>query len=66
MAIIKKTISIEETHIELVNGKDLKMLDSEILQIETEKQYSNGSYGVYLCELTERGHQIYQDMKNWI
>ncbi|WP_314696319.1 hypothetical protein [Mogibacterium timidum] len=58
MAIMEKTVSLENTYIELVNGKTLTKLDSEILQIETEKQYENGSYGVYICELTERGHQI--------
>ena len=58
MAIIKKTVSIEKTYIELVNGRKLKTLGSHILQIETEKQYSNGSYGVYICELTEEGHKL--------
>lgn len=58
MAIIKKTISIEETYIELVNGSKQEKLAPHILQIETEKQYSNGSYGVYICELTEEGHKL--------
>lgn len=58
MAIIKKTVSIEKTYIELVNGKKLEMLGPHILQIETNKQYSNDSYGVYICELTEEGHKL--------
>lgn len=58
MAIIKKTVSLENTYIELVNGKDLGGLAPYILQIETDKQYSNGSYGVYICELTEEGHKL--------
>ena len=36
MTIIKKTVSIEKTYIELVNGKKLDMLGPHILQIETE------------------------------
>lgn len=64
MAIIKKTVSLENTYIELVNGKDLDRLAPYILQIETDKQYSNGSYGVYICELTEEGHKLNNnDMK---
>lgn len=58
MAIIKKTASLENTYIELVNGKNLEKLAPYILQIETDKQYSNGSYGVYICELTEEGHKL--------
>ncbi len=62
MAIMKKTVSLENTYIELVHGKDLRRFNGEILQIETEKQYSNKDYGVYICELTERGHQINRDL----
>lgn len=58
MAIIKKTVSLENTYIELVNEKNLEKLAPYILQIETDKQYSNGSYGVYICELTEEGHKL--------
>ena len=58
MAIIKKTVSLENTYIELVNGKNLEKLAPYILQIETDKQYSNGSYGEYICELTEEGHKL--------
>lgn len=58
MAIINKTVSMEETYIELVNGSKLEQLGPYILQIETDKQYSNGSYGVYICELTEEGHNL--------
>lgn len=58
MAIIKKTVSLENTYIELVNGKNLEKLAPYTLQIETDKQYSNGSYGVYICELTEEGHKL--------
>jgi hypothetical protein len=58
MAIIKKTVSIDKTYVELVNGSKLEKLAPYILQIETDKQYSNGSYGVYLCELTEAGHRL--------
>lgn len=58
MAIIKKTVSLENTYIELVNGKNLEKFAPYILQIETDKQYSNGSYGVYICELTEEGHKL--------
>ena len=58
MAIIKKTVSIDKTYIELVNGSKLEKLGPYILQIETDKQYSNGSYGVYICELTEEGHKL--------
>ena len=64
MAIIKKTVSLENTYIELVNGKNLNKLAPYIMQIETAKQYSNSSYGVYICELTEEGHRlINKDMK---
>lgn len=63
MAIMKKTVSLENTYIELVNGKTLTKINGEILQIETEKQYENGSYGVYICELTKRGHQINKENK---
>ena len=49
---------MEETYIELVNGSKLEQLGPHILQIETDKQYSNGSYGVYICELTEEGHRL--------
>lgn len=38
MTIMEETISLENTYIELVNGKNLKELNSEILQIDTEKQ----------------------------
>lgn len=48
MAIIKKTVSLENTYIELVNGKNLEKLAPYIIQIETKKQYSNSSYGVYM------------------
>lgn len=58
MAIINKTVSMEETYIELVNGSKLEQLGPHILQIETDKQYSNGSCGVYICELTEEGHKL--------
>ena len=58
MAIINKTVSMEETYIELVNGSKLEQLGPHILQIETDKQYSNVSYGVYICELTEEGHRL--------
>jgi hypothetical protein len=58
MAIIKKTVSLENTYIELVNGSKLEKLAPYILQIETDKQYSNGLYGVYICELTEEGHRL--------
>lgn len=61
MAIIKKTVSIDKTYVELVNGSKLEKLAPYILQIETDKQYSNGSYGVYICELTEEGHRL----NNW-
>jgi hypothetical protein len=37
MAIIKKTVSLENTYIELVNGKNLNKLAPYIMQIETEK-----------------------------
>ena len=56
MAIIKKTVSLENTYIELVNGKNLNKLAPYIMQIETEKQY--------ISELTEEGHRlINKDMK---
>ena len=58
MAIIKKTVSIDKTYVELVNGSKLEKLAPYILQIETDKQYSNGSCGVYICELTEEGHRL--------
>lgn len=58
MSVIKKTVSLENTYIELVNGKDLEKLAPYIIQIETEKQYQNGTYGVYICELTEQGHKL--------
>nr|DAS52892.1 MAG TPA: hypothetical protein [Caudoviricetes sp.] len=38
--------------------KKLNKLAPYIMQIETEKQYSNSSYGVYICELTEEGHRL--------
>lgn len=58
MSLIKKTVSLENTYIELVNEKDLEKLAPYIIQIETEKQYQNGMYGVYICELTEQGHKL--------
>lgn len=46
--LIKK--SHEKSTIKLINGSELKGKDI-ILQIDTEKQYTNNNYGVYLAEV---------------
>lgn len=46
--LIKK--SHEKSTIKLINGSELKGKDV-ILQIDTEKQYTNNGYGVYLAEV---------------
>lgn len=60
MAIIKKTTSEKNSHIVILNNKEVNEISSQILQIESIKQteiYGMYEYGTYLCEITEAGYQ---------
>lgn len=60
MAIIKKTTSEKNSHIVILNNKEVNEISGQILQIESIKQteiYGMYEYGTYLCEITEAGYQ---------
>lgn len=60
MAIIKKTTSEKNSHIVILNNKEVNKIPGQILQIELIKQtemYGMYEYGTYLCEITEAGYQ---------
>lgn len=52
MAIIKKTTSEKNSHILILNNKEVNEISGQILQIELIKQTET-----YLCEITEAGYQ---------
>ena len=50
----------KNSHIVILNNKEVNKISGQILQIELIKQtemYGMYEYGTYLCEITEAGYQ---------
>ncbi len=44
----------KNSHFEMVNGKNLRSFGDDIVQIDTNMQYTNNNgYGVYICEIRD-------------
>lgn len=43
----------ENSHFALVRGDDFEDYGNRIIQVDTTKQYENGGYGVYICEVAD-------------
>ena len=41
------------SHFDVIRGDEIPNYGNRILQIDTEKEYENGGYGVYVCEVDD-------------
>ena len=51
----------KNSHFDLINGGDLKSYGNRILQMDSEKEYTNNHYGVYICEIDDRPSVVEQN-----